>query len=226
MEKIMFKNVFLKIIRSFGYEIIRTDKGIKSILAEGQNTPNPHEKYSQKLKKLEITKVHYGSGGHLFGEGWINVDRNSFQAPSDRIYMSADLASEHPFPSDQFQFGFAEDFLEHLTQEESIIFLSEAFRCLRKGGVLRLSFPGLRGVLKRHYRSGGYEGASIGREEAYTMWGHKHFYCEESLALIAEHIGFSKIKFVQFGLSDHEELIHLDFRADQQDLNIYVELTK
>ena len=106
------------------------------------------------------------------------------------------------------------------------IFLAEVHRCLRVGGVLRLSFPGLRGVLKKHYRSGGYEGAALGREEAFTPYGHEHFYCEESLELVAKHLGFADVAFVKYGESKHAELGNLEHRAGQQGLNIYAELTK
>lgn len=184
------------------------------------------KEYSGILRNLGITKAHYGSGSHLLGDGWVNIDRKASYKDATKLYMSADLASNHPFPSDHFLFSFAEDFLEHLTQDESLIFLSEAFRCLQTGGVLRLSFPGLKGVLRKHYRSSDYEGASSGKEEAFTQWGHKHFYCEESLAVVARHLGFSDVKFVQYGISVHQELRNMDYRADQRDINIYAELTK
>jgi predicted SAM-dependent methyltransferase len=189
------------------------------------------EEYAKKLQDLKIDKAHYGSGsppsGRVFGDGWVNIDLGgaAFADPTT-AYVPVDLASKHPFPSGYFRFSFAEDFLEHLDQSQSMIFLSEAFRTLRQRGVLRLSFPGLRGVLRRHYRSSDYEGASVGQEEAYTMWGHKHFYCEESLLIVARHLGFSNVEYVEYGKSKYKDLADLDSRLDQRDLNIYAELTK
>jgi predicted SAM-dependent methyltransferase len=231
------KKTVKAIIRRLGYDISRIDQGLAfmpdgpdyqglACTPDGPDYPSLREEYSSTLLRLGVMKAHYGSGGNLFGNGWVNIDRNPTCRDSTKIYMSANLASRHPFPSDYFCFSFAEDFLEHLTQDESIIFLSEAFRCLQTGGVLRLSFPGLKGVLRRHYRSSDYEGASVGMEEAFTRWEHKHFYCEESLSIVAWHIGFSDVQFVQYGISVHEELRSLDCRIDQQDLNIYAELTK
>lgn len=207
------------VLRRLGYEISRIDHGRKSC-----DYVSLREEYSRTLLRLDVRKAHYGCADHLFEDGWVNIDLNP--RDSTKLYMSADLVSRHPFPSDHFCFSFAEDFLEHFTQDESIIFLAEAFRCLKMGGVLRLSFPGLRGVLQRHYRSSDYDGASIGMEEAFTRWGHKHFYCEESLSIVAHHIGFSGVQFVEYGASAHEELKGLDYRIDQRDLNIYAELTK
>ena len=167
----------------------------------------------------------------MFGPVWFifcknNIDRNQTCPDHSKLYMVADLTCKHPFPSDYFEFAFAEDFIEHLPQADSITFLSEVYRCLKIGGVLRLSFPGLPGVLRKHYRSSDYEGASTGKEEAYTMWGHHHFYTEESLSLVARHIGFSEFRPVQYGSSVHDELCNLDSREGQRGLNIYAEIVK
>jgi len=181
----MIKKMVKSAIRRLGYDVSHIDQGRKSWVSDGPGYLSLLEGYSSTLRKLCVTKAHYGCGGHLFDNGWVNIDRNPTYLDSTKLYMSADLTSKHPFPSDYFWFSFAEDFLEHLLQDESIIFLSEVFRCLKIGGVLRLSFPGLRGVLRRHYRSSDYKGASAGREEAFTKWEHKHFYCEESLSIVA-----------------------------------------
>ncbi|HRE83407.1 MAG TPA: methyltransferase domain-containing protein [Opitutaceae bacterium] len=177
-------------------------------------------------------KIQYGCGQNVF-EGWLNVDGfKSYyawhavpQAVQEKIHRM-ELLDRHPFPDDSFRFGFAEDFLEHLDQAESLIFLSEAYRCLKPGGVLRLSFPGLEGVLRRHYRGTHHEGAVTGFKEAYEMWHHKHFYSAASLETVARHLGFSDFKQVRFGESNHAELRGLDTRPDQIDLNLMVELTK
>ena len=186
-----------------------------------------------RLQSLITDKIYYGCGKNVLKD-WLNVDGFDPQSYPDgtiddeivkQIYPM-DLTSKHPFPDNYLKFGFSEDFLEHLDQAESLIFLSECYRTFAKGGVLRLSFPDLKNVLKRHYRSGDYAGASKGKEEAYTMWGHKHFYCFESLELVSKHIGFRDIKIVKFGKSDHEELRNLETRQDQIDLNLIVEITK
>lgn len=179
-----------------------------------------------KLQALMTDKIHYGCGRKIL-KGWFNVDiAHPGDAEIAKNRYRVDLTKKHPFPDNYFKFGFAEDFLEHLDQADSLIFLSECYRTFAKGGVLRLSFPGLQGVLKKHYRSSDYEGASKGKQEAYTMWEHKHFYCFESLELVIKHIGFREIKIVEFGKSDYEELRNLDTRVDQIGLNLIVEITK
>lgn len=166
-------------------------------------------------------------------DGWLNVDGfdesypyGSVEAASANKIYRMDLTAEHPFPSGSFNFSYAEDFLEHLDQSESLIFLCEAFRCLKAGGVLRLSFPGLEGVLKRHLRSSDFEGASTCRREAYTTWWHKHFFSAEELALVSRCVGFSGFQLVQYGESRYPELRNLETRPDQIDLNLVCELTR
>jgi predicted SAM-dependent methyltransferase len=222
----MIKDNVKALAEKFGYRINRIEKDRVEAFDEGPEFETRLAEYSAILEKHNLKKAHYGSGSHLLGEGWANIDLQNIEAEPPQVYLRADLTAHHPFPTDYFQYAFSEDFLEHLTQDGSLIFLAEVFRCLRPGGVLRLSFPGLREVLKKHFRKSDYQGAATGRDEAYTPWGHYHFYCEESLTLVAEHIGFSDIQFLSYQVSEHEALRDLEFRDEQKELNLYTELTK
>jgi predicted SAM-dependent methyltransferase len=175
-----------------------------------------------------LHKIHYACGKTIM-ENWLNADirpRIGFQAPDRKIYLKMSLVHPHPFPSDRFEFGFSEDFLEHLIQADSITFLSEAFRTLKKDGVLRISTPGLAQVLKKHYSAPSFQASQLGKSQAYSMWGHHHFYSGPSIEMVAKHIGFRKVEFPKYGESNHRELRGLDTRIEQADLNLIVELTK
>jgi len=176
-----------------------------------------------------VRNIHYASFTRLL-PGWLNVDLIPEEMARSRgganlHYVRADLTQRHPFSDEIFRFGFAEDFVEHLDQADSLTFLAECYRTLEAGGVLRLSSPSLEGVLHRHYP---HEGIAplAGKESAYTRWQHRHFYSREELASVAQHIGFRKVQFVVYGCSDYPELRLLDHREEQRDLNLYVELTK
>ena len=161
----------------------------------------------------------------MLGEDWLNVDlAKGHDGVSNYLYVN--LIEIHPFQDETFQYAFGEDFLEHLSQSESILFLTEAFRSLKRGGVLRLSFPGLEGVLKKHYTPTSYEVAKLAISEAYTMWGHHHFYSKGELELVACHLGFSEVHFCKYGESIHEALSGIDSRSHQPTLNTYAELIK
>ena len=171
---------------------------------------------------VDFNKIHYGCGTNL-KTGWLNVD--AFES-TEKNYLFVDLLENHPFADKTFKFAYCEDVLEHFSQSESIFFLTEVFRTLTDGGVLRLSFPGLEGVLARHYSPLSDERLKRGELEAYFFWDHIHFYSEKELELVAKHIGFKNIDFVAFGESKFAELVGCDTRFEQKDLNIIAELTK
>jgi len=198
----------------FGYGITKIDRGELAARQAGLNLADGYR------------KIHYACGFQML-DGWLNVDAELlFKTQPGYKCETVNLVGPHPFPDDWFEYGFCEDFLEHLNQGDSLIFLAETYRTLKTGGVLRLSFPGLEGVLKKHYRGRAYETYRKGRTDAYISWDHVHFYSREELTLVCGHIGFKDIRFVGYGESTHAALKGLDHREEQKDLNIYVELTK
>lgn len=183
------------------------------------------------IDPAQFDRVHYACGKNVM-DGWLNVDGFDVSYPdgaidaakAERIFH-CDLSQAHPFADQQFRFGYAEDFLEHLTQADSIVFLKEAWRCFRDGGILRLSFPGWVGIM-RHFQGATREDILRGVKEAYTMWHHEHFYCAESLQIVAKALGWRTLEVCPFGTSRHPVLHNLETRPDQRDLNLVVELTK
>ena len=177
-----------------------------------------------------LTRIQYASAANLI-PGWLNVDVSSEAhvrsvCDSDAVYRSVDLLQPHPFMDDSFEYGYSEDFVEHLHQDEAIIFLCEAYRTMRPGGVVRISTPSLEGVLDRHYRRSDYGGAVMGQHEAFRLWGHVHFFSRPELQHLTKHIGFSRVVFEEYGSSQHDALRGLDTREHQRDLNLIAELTK
>lgn len=215
------KNIARKIIRLSGYDIQKIQH---SPALTGTNEICP--------LAAGLTRIQYACGPKLLNN-WVNVDsypartmKERFGMTPEYVYCQADLRRRQPFPDNSFNYAFAEDFIEHLSQGDSIIFLSECARVLKKGGVLRLSFPGLAGVLQRHFSAAGYSEFCKGIQDAYLHYEHIHFYSREELELVAGHLGYSRIQFVAFRSSEHEALRGLETRDNQQDLNIYAELTK
>jgi predicted SAM-dependent methyltransferase len=188
--------------------------------------PEATEVRARQLVQEGIIGIQYGSASNFFGAGWVNVDLNfSNEELKNSNCLKFDLTGRHPFPDACFRFGYAEDFLEHLDQDQSLRFLIEARRTLKPGGVLRLSFPGLEGVLKKHYQPPNFDGAALASREAYSMWGHKHFYSRGELEITAIALGFKAVRFESHGHTQYAELRGVDSRPDQAQLNTYVELT-
>jgi predicted SAM-dependent methyltransferase len=141
-------------------------------------------------------------------------------------YAYVNVLERHPFADNSVKFGFSEDMIEHLMQGDSILALSEMYRALAPGGILRLTFPSLEGVLLKHYTPPTAERVMQGDFEAYEFWDHIHFYSKDELRLVASHLGFRDIRFVEFHQSEHAELRGLETRDQQVGLNLYVEMTK
>lgn len=207
------------LLNKMGYEVYKKDIPENYVLNNNE---------IEKINKLTLTidKVQYGSGLRLI-ENWLNVDlNNQNNFIQDPYTLGYNLTKPHPFKDETFIFGFSEDFIEHLYQPDQLLFLTEAFRTFKKGGILRLSFPGLEGVLNRHYINNDINTALLAKADAYTNWGHLHFFSFEELSLVCKHIGFSKIEKVQFGQSKYPELNNRETRIEQAELNTIVEITK
>jgi predicted SAM-dependent methyltransferase len=209
----ILKSGIASLVRRFGYEIRRL-RPVPPVRA--QNVPVPPGTLG----------VHYGCG-NLVIPGWLNVDT---AAPAREVpgasFLVADLAGRHPFADETFALGYAEDFLEHLSQVQSITFLAEAFRTLQPSGVLRLAFPGLETVLRKHYSRLDFSSLAAAQWDAFDKWGHVHFYSREELQTVARHVGFREVSFFSFRQASRPELGMMDSRAKQAELNTYAELTR
>jgi predicted SAM-dependent methyltransferase len=199
----MLKHTIVRILNYFDYELRRRPKARP---LPGEVTP-------------AFTQIQYGCGGN-FLPGWLNVD---IMGAGPENYMYVDLTRRHPFPDNFFEFGFSEDFIEHIDQASSLVFLEEVHRTLRPGGVLRLTFPVLDVVLEKHFSSISYAGFVKGKEEAFDAYEHIHFYSRDSLALVAGHIGFD-MEIVECAKSKYPQLAGINTRTDR--VNLHVELTK
>lgn len=179
-------------------------------------------------------RVHYACGRNVLS-GWLNVDGIDVSFPygacppeiADNIFR-CDLAAPHPFPADVFDWGYSEDFLEHLDQASAVVFLCEVYRCLKPGGVFRLSCPGFATVLAKHLPPAPRWPNDLDefRREAYTRWHHLHFWTAKSLAVAAFAIGFAGLEERAYGESRYPELCGLETRPEQAALNLHVELRK
>jgi predicted SAM-dependent methyltransferase len=176
------------------------------------------------------TKLHLGCGGHQI-EGWWNVD---LQRSGD---LQADLSRSIPVRSGSVDYVHSEDFLEHVDLPRGRHLLSECFRVLRPGGVLRLLTPDLRAIVERVYL--GREARHLafcrlnlqadGPCQALNMWlrmegdAHRFVWDYDLLERALTETGFS-VRRVSFNRSRHSSLRYLDLR--DFDLNLFVEATK
>lgn len=151
-------------------------------------------------------KIHVGCGPHNLLEGWTNVDIREFEG----VDMVLDVTETWPF--DDVDFVYGEHFIEHLPIESAVKFLVNAGRSLKPGGVIRLTTPNLRWVVKTHYR---FDREFTDEERvdqvlrtnrAFHGWGHRFLYDRAFLQALLGSVNFADILFLEYGQSPHAEL--------------------
>jgi predicted SAM-dependent methyltransferase len=152
-------------------------------------------------------------------DGWVSVD--ILRDPEGRC-LRMDATQPWPFASGAAVAIASEHVIEHIDPAAFPGFLSEAFRVLRPGGLLRLSTPNLRGicgaylaadafVLEAHRRHG-YEARTHADlvNNYLRCFGHVHVYDVESLRLLLAEAGFVDVREAAFGQSAHPQLRGID----------------
>jgi predicted SAM-dependent methyltransferase len=80
--------------------------------------------------------------GHRFHPAWINIDR----VASDRGILAHDLTRGIPLPDASVDGVYHSHLFEHLRPYEGRFLLSECYRVLVPGGVVRVAVPDLEGI--------------------------------------------------------------------------------
>lgn len=91
-----------------------------------------------KSRSSETVKVHLGPGQEGYKPGWINVDANIITA---RIDVWADLRNKLPFRDESVDVFYSHHVIEHLPDSFLPLHFRDLYRCLKKGGVIRIGGP-------------------------------------------------------------------------------------
>jgi len=172
--------------------------------------------------------------GHFASEGWIGIDC-SFQSKAD-WYL--DLRAGLPLADQSCSYLFCEHFLEHLAYPEEVQrFLTECYRVLEPGGILRMIVPDA-GKFARAYAAGDnsflHEASPDSRSpmEALNLTFHgvplgEHHYAYDfdTLAKLLQGMGFCQVVLCECGKGS------LASALDRQDIprvleSLYVEAIK
>ncbi|MFV5688940.1 class I SAM-dependent methyltransferase [Flavobacterium sp. ZT3R25] len=109
-----------------------------------RNKMNQAKKNKKEISKInfylennEIKKIQIGCGTN-FLEGWLNTDIKN----NDKI-IYLDAGEKFPLESDSFDFVYSEHLFEHLKTGQQLNMLTESFRILKKGGVMRIATPNI-----------------------------------------------------------------------------------
>lgn len=194
--------------------------------------------------RTDSPRLHIGCGGRHVN-GWLNVDKFAGNADT---YLNATTA--FPFDDNIFDKVFTEHMIEHLPIEKIRLFLSEIFRVLKPGGVLRVTCPDLE-LYARNYVNGEtaffnkvLEGVEWKRRtDPEAMWVvrtnggafmsnavrnfHKHrwMYDYDTLSSCLKETGFAETFRQTFATSIDPELAAMDNR-DRSFETLYVDARK
>jgi len=165
-----------------------------------------------------LRKLHVGCG-KIKLPGWLNID---VEPGSDLVI---DVRGGLPFGDNSIDFIYNEHFIEHLIYEEGEKVLREFWRCLKKGGVMRIATPDLDflvRIYKKDFKNqdwfpAGFEFVKtkgIAMNMAFRWWGHEYIYNEEELRNQLSKAGFQNIKRCELYKSDYSELSNLETRKE------------
>lgn len=185
------------------------------------------EEFLANLSKSDL-RVNLGCGYRPV-TGWINVDR----ARGPEVQVVWDLTTELPFPDSSCTAIFSEHLIEHISKEDAAKLVSECYRVLQDGGVLRLSTPDAELFLRSYAGDrkflvhAGFSQAVdtaidrvnyMMREYGQHLWS----YDEELLTLMLKRAGFKSMIRQRFGVSVHSQMGNMDFDAREFE-SLYLE---
>lgn len=176
------------------------------------------------LEEHPEPRLQVGSGRTVL-PGWLSTDLR----PRVDGVLAMDATRPFPLPTSAFDAVFTEHMIEHVSWADGQTMLAECRRVLRPGGVLRVATPDL-AVLVALYR--GETGADgdhyvdwVTRRylprvrhrhpvfvinNAVRNWGHTFLYDGDALTLALTDAGFTDVRRVRFGESDHPALRGLE----------------
>ncbi len=172
------------------------------------------------LSTHEIRALHIGCGNHIIN-GWLNADLFPWSAS----LLHLDATEPFPFGAGEFAYIYSEHMIEHISYSEGLHMLSECYRIMRDGGIIRISTPDLKFLIdlykdqtsasRKDYvkwatnqfiHFAPYEDAIFVINNFMRDWGHQFIYDEKTLAASLERAGFKCIARCELNESRHEVL--------------------
>lgn len=163
-------------------------------------------------------KINIGCGWEC-RDGWINADNTSKWQAVNYPITKMDATEQWPYEDDTFEYVLSEHMIEHVPEQKGLFMLSEAFRTLKVGGVIRISCPDrefaeklpgqdthpfvdayCRKIFNRPAQQG-----DAARISSRTLNEQGHVWVPTAQQLIEqlEKAGFSNVKRVEYGISEH-----------------------
>lgn len=154
----------------------------------------------------KIDKIQVGCGPHNLMKGWWNVDIRDFKG----IDQVMDVAKPWPWKK-CIKYVYGEHFIEHLSLEQAIRFMTFAGNALVVGGKIRLSTPNLTWVMMTHYKvKEGSVSDTMSINRAFHGWGHQFLWSGAMFEYVLKELGFKDVTFFNYGESNDKELVGIE----------------
>jgi len=184
-------------------------------------------------------KLNLGCHTTMFHYGWVNIDIQDLSEYAKKNYYRFVKSNlELGFgsgPSDTVELICASHLLEHLDIVAGLRLLKECCRVLRPGGLIRISCPDAKMLMRlyednridelREASDWGYAVTNIEKLNSILYSGHKTAYDEDLLARVLKEAGFVRIQKRAFRESSSEKMLRetLDMHPS---LSLYMEASR
>ena len=179
----------------------------------------------------EIKKLHIGCGANIY-DGWLNTDLNY-----NEHVAFLDASNTFPFDNGVFNYVYSEHLFEHLKFKQQMNMLKEAYRVLKKGGVMRIATPSIDFLVTLYKESSSEESKCYSQwavnhspllltvkkelqdkshyhcyviNNFFKAWGHQMIHDFSSLKALALQCGFSDIRSCKVGESQDFHLKNIE----------------
>ena len=174
-------------------------------------------------------KLNLGCGPRLFHlPGWVNIDKNPDCGPN----LLMDLTKNLPYENNSVDFIVTEHFLEHITRIQADFLMSECYRVLKVGGVIRINVPDLETLVNKYITNDvrGWETTCPNRCHLMNFImndiEHRFIYDFDELYILLNKAGFSSIERCEINRSKYTELCDVNCRKEGDLISIVVEGVK
>lgn len=201
------------------------------------NTPLAKGRASRAISRLPLP-IKLEVGGLTPRPGWLVTNVNAVT----RNYL--DATTTWPFDDGSLEVVYADNVIEHITLDQGRTMLSEAYRCLRPGGAIRLVTPDIRKHVELYLTGAESVTTAVGRSYRdlglvvehpvdlvripIASFGHHEGYLYDFATLEAELVraGFGSATEYALGESPRTALSGLDKRVDEGGAQMAVEAQK
>jgi predicted SAM-dependent methyltransferase len=130
-----------------------------------RNKISDYRLFDDYFAHYEIKKLQIGSGKKNIIDGWLNTD---IVCKSKKVgYL--DAGRKFPFEDNTFRYVFSEHIFEHLDFKQAVNMLTECYRVLEPGGILRISTPNFDFLLQL------YQNPGLPVHKEYINWATKKY---------------------------------------------------